>query len=354
MKNSKRWGITLVALVLVTVTLFAFATYKIDPLLQYGKESDIFSYWQYTEMYTNPGIAKNYDYDAVLVGSSMIEHTDVNKCNENWNCNLLKVPYSGGSSYNHKTILDVCFKSNDNIKTVYWALDEYALTTERDVPRYPLPEYLYDFDKTNDISYLMNLDVFYFYTFKNIMGTLSGTEKKAMDMGTSEVDKSVYNKANMMKTLDLDAEVQPSKGKHHYEDNLMDNIRYNIEPLVKENPDTEFVFYMVPYSIAYWQSYLNDGTLESNIYNAKTAIKEILKYDNAKVFFFQDEKDIILELEHYKDFTHFSPEINNYMTEQIAQGNYEITSDNYEKVLGDFYDFLIDFDYNTFYENQMK
>ena len=69
LKNAKKWSLTVVSVTLIIIILFGISTYCIDPLVQYGKGGDRFTYWMSSEMYTNPGIAKNYEYDAVIVGS---------------------------------------------------------------------------------------------------------------------------------------------------------------------------------------------------------------------------------------------------------------------------------------------
>ena len=149
--KSKKWSLTLLCLTLSIVILFGALTYYFDPLLQYGADRGFLTYREYSEIYCNPGIAKNYEYNAVFLGSSMVENADVSELDRLFGCNTVKLPYSGGSSYNHKHILDVCYRSDNKIDKVFWALDEYAFTTDKDTPRYPLPEYLYDDNKLNDL-----------------------------------------------------------------------------------------------------------------------------------------------------------------------------------------------------------
>lgn len=182
--TSKKWFIILISLTLIVVLAFGEMTYYLDPLLQYGNERGPLTYRVYTEMYSNPGIAKNYEYNAVFLGSSMVENADVSELDELFDCKTIKVPYSGASSYNHKVILDVCYASGNKIDYVFWALDEYALTTDSKTPRYPLPDYLYDNDITNDLSYLLNLDVFYFYTMKDALYTVRGQKQLMMRDGS--------------------------------------------------------------------------------------------------------------------------------------------------------------------------
>ena len=154
--TSKKWFVILLSLTLAVVIVFGAMTYFLDPLLQYGNERGPLTSREYTEMYSNPGIAKNYDYNAVFVGSSMAENANVSELDELFGCKTIKVPYSGGSSYNHKHILDVCYNSGHKIDYVFWNLDENALIMDYMTPAYPLPEYLYDDDKTNDIEYIKN------------------------------------------------------------------------------------------------------------------------------------------------------------------------------------------------------
>lgn len=351
--NSKKWVILFLSLTLVTIIAFGAVTYYLDPLLQYGKEPGRLTHREYTEMYCNPGIAKNYDYDAVLVGSSMVENTDVSEIDKLFGCKTIKVPYSGASSYNHKTILDVCFRHNKKIKKVFWSLDEYALTTDKDTPRYPLPDYLYDDDRINDLSYLLNLDIFYFYTSKDIIGTLRHSNQQMMKDGSWVEDESIYCKANALSSVTYPMKADDNKGEKLYSKELNDNLKYNILPLIKNNPDTEFVFYLVPYSILYWYQMRQNGLLDANLYNIERAIEEILTYKNTKVHFFQDDKDIITNLDNYKDYTHFKPEINSFISKEMEKGNHQVTNKNYKYRIKEFKDYLYEFDYDIFFEKQL-
>ena len=140
--SSKKWVISLLSITLLVVIAFGVVEFYLDPLLQYGNERGPLTCREYAEIYANPGIAKNYNYNAVLLGSSMVENTNVSEIDLLFGCKTIKVPYSGASSYNHKAILDVCYNSGHKIEKVFWSLDEYALTTDKDTPRYPLPDYL--------------------------------------------------------------------------------------------------------------------------------------------------------------------------------------------------------------------
>ncbi|MBQ7827371.1 MAG: hypothetical protein IJ386_03815, partial [Clostridia bacterium] len=259
--TTKRWTLCFLLLSAVTLTLFAGIMYVTDPLIRYGTESKLFSYYEYSELYSNPGIAKNYRYDTVLVGTSMIQNTDVQECNELLGCDMVRLPYPGGTSYNMKTILDICFASDNTVETVYWELDEHQLFGVHDAPRDPLPDYLYRSDHLQDLSYLLNLDIFFHYDLKNLRGTLQGIEQPVAREGetltgdfSEKATLSSYNRPNKAET---------SASSEQYIADAKRNLESNIIPLVEANPDTEFVFFTVPFSILYWDREMQNGTFDA-------------------------------------------------------------------------------------------
>lgn len=185
MKKAQTWLISMIILLAITLSGFAGLMFLLDPLLQYGKESAPLTYYAYSEMYSNPGIAQHYEYDTVLVGTSMIENTDVDEFDKLMHTKAVRLPYSGGTALNMKTILDVCFSSGNDIRAVYWELDEFQLFSNPGKTRYPLPEYLYRDDTKEDLSYLLNLDIFYHYAVNDIIGTLRGEVQSAERRGES-------------------------------------------------------------------------------------------------------------------------------------------------------------------------
>ena len=352
--NSKKWTLTLLCLTLSTVIIFGAITYFLDPLLQYGSDRRPLTYREYSEIYCNPGIAKNYKYNSVFLGSSMVQNADVSELDSLFGCKSAKLPYSGGSSYNHKHILDICYNSGNKIDKVFWALDEYAFTTDKDTPRYPLPEYLYDDNFTNDLSYLLNLDIFYFYTIKDLVGTLQKKNEILMKDGSWIENNSVYNKENALASISYPMDAKNSVANDYYAQSMRDNLKYNVLPFVINHPNTEFYFYMVPYSISYWYMCKQNGKLDAEFQIIRTVTEELLKYDNVNFYFFQDEKDIITNLDNYKDYTHFKPAINSYMSNQMRADKNKLTIDNYQQCIDCFYEYIMEFDYDSFYKDQYK
>ena len=340
--------ICFLVLSLVTMVVFAGIMYVTDPLIRYGKENGIFTYYEYTEMYSNPGIARNYKYNTVLVGTSMIQNTDVQECNDLFGCDMVRLPYSGGTCYNMKTILDVCFESDNNIETVYWELDEFQLFSTHDAPRYPLPEYLYREDHWGDISYLLNLDIFYHYTLNNVLGTLRGEQQLVAREG--ETFTGDFSKASALRSYTRPeiSDVQVPVTAYQHKVDL--NLENNIVPLLEQNPQTEFVFFMVPFSILYWDNEMQQGTFDATMHGLEYAIERLLEYDNVRIYFYHNEWEIVTNLDNYKDFSHYGKWINSWMTQEIAADNGRLTKDNYTAVLDEMRAYIYGYDFSTIFE----
>jgi hypothetical protein len=335
--------------VAVSMGVFAEVMYWMDPLLHYGAEKDAFTYYEYSEMYSNPGIAKHYSYDAVLVGTSMVQNTNVDLCDELWGCDMVRLTYSGGTSYNMKTILDICFASGNDIKTVYWELDQFQLTGSPTEPRYPLPAYLYQMDHSEDLSYLLNLDIFYHYGLNNVLGMLRGDKSNAERR--YETLTGDFSRSSMLMTYNrpYQKEMAPLAAYDKMKKKVDDNLQ-NITSLMQAHPDTEFVFFMPPFSVLYWDRELRNGTFDVTMDSTHYALKKLLEYDNVRIYFYQGEEDIITNLDNYKDFSHYGSWINDLLTEYIAEDINRVTKENNKSMIDEMREFIYNYDFDSIFQ----
>lgn len=102
---------------------------------------------------------------------------------------------------------------------------------------------------------------------------------------------------------------------------------------VEAHPDTTFKFFFSPYSMLWWDNAYRTGELDSVIYNEKQAIKALLAYDNVEIYYYQDAKEIITNLDLYMDMIHFSKDINYWVYDKLAKGEEQLTEENYEERL---------------------
>lgn len=346
--NEKKWTITLVSVVILTLACFAGMMYCLDPLLQYGTESGPLTCYTYTEKYSNPGIAKHYEYDSVMVGSSMIRNTNVDLCDELWNCNLVRLPYSGASSYDMKLILDICFESDNDIETVYWEVNQFQMTGSPTEPKYPLPMYLYRNDHKEDASYLLNLDIFYQFGVKDIKGTLKGVIKDAERRDiTLKYSKPIEQVVAEYQYSKYDGEVEK------FETSMKSTVEANVdnmERIVKEHPETEFVFFFVPFSVLHWDVEVQCGRFDALMDAHAYTMGRLLEYDNVKIYCYLQEEEIIANMDHYIEISHYGNWINNKITEYIAEDKNRMTVDNYQETIQNMKEFIHGYDYESLLE----
>jgi len=344
--TEKRWTIILIAVTFFSLLIFAGVMLLLDPVLNYGAEGKITSYYHYSTLYTNPGIAKHYEYDAVMVGTSMIQNTNVDKCDELWNCNMVRLPYSGGTSYDMKSILEVWFETGYDIKTVYWELDQFQLTSSATEHRYPVPEYLYNYTWTDDLSYLLNLDVMYHYGLNNVLSSLRGqtsaAERRGITFGGDYNKNAVLSGYTRPEQTDTTSTFEGTAMQKDTGANLE-----NILSLVTQHPDTEFVFFMPPFSMLYWDKEVRNGTFEATMDATEYALEQLVDYENVTVYYYQGEQEIISDLDNYKDFSHYGNWINDLLTQYIAEGRNHVTKENCAAYIQELKDYVYAFDFEA-------
>ncbi len=343
----KKWTVAFMAVILAAVVLIGGGTFLLDPLARYRSETDgILTSYKRDEMYTNPGVARNYDYDTVIVGTSMVQNTDVIEFNELTDCNMVKLTYAGGTANNMKQILDICFASGNEITTVYWGLDDFQLLSAHNETRHTLPDYLYKEDHLSDLDYLLNGDIMFRHTAVDLLNTVRGKEQSLLSTGYVWPKSYKFGAKEVISSFSL-----PEKNNENLDyfiTNVRANLEYNIKPLIEANQDTEFVFMFVPYSVLYWYKEIYAGTFDKNMEAFSLAVEELLEYDNVSMYFFRNETDITTDLSNYRDFSHYTGEINSYMTKAIANGECKLTKENYRSEIDEFIEFTVNFDYEGF------
>ncbi len=349
MKDRKCFFLTIIIVVLAITPISAIVLY-IDPFFHYHKPNPAFSYQLTNQSYQNPGIARNFDYDGLICGSSMVELMKPSQFNEKMGLHMVKLPYSGGTTNNMRIITEQAFQSNTNLKCVIWGLDMYALSAEKDALKMELPDYLYDNNPLNDCSYLLNKEVL----FSFIPDALRGSETDEINFDTAynwgETNRNRYSKVTVlseMKTPIGSENQEPVAAK--IDENYIANIQENIIPLVKQHPETQFIFFVPPYPIVYWYSSYIAGTLQTVVANLDYTMTELLQYDNVQLFFYPNMTENTTNLYQYMDLMHYSPQVATKIADDITTyKNYQVTLDNKDTVLHDFQRTVECFDYSIY------
>jgi hypothetical protein len=215
---------------------------------------------------------------------------------------------------------------------VFYSLDLFALGGDPDIefPDESMPLYLYDRNPFTDVNYVLNKDVI----FEDIPYMLAETFLDDYDEGTSYnwAQYKTFSKEEALSHYDRPEEIAPMKAEEEYKEFVDGNVELLVKR-VEQHPDTMFYFFYPPYSMLWWDNMYRSGEQEQVMYAAGTSAERLLGYENVRMYYFQNDRDIILDLDQYMDPVHFTAEINQYMVEQMKEDNYRLTEENYREEL---------------------
>ena len=325
----KRFAIGSIILLLLCMGLVIL----FDPFFQYHKPLPGLKAVLSDKEYQCIGTLKNFDYDSLIVGSSVCENYNNRWFDEGFDCTSIKAIRSYGATADLCYLMDVAFEKQE-IKYVFYNLDPSALSAipETTYESTGCPMYLYDDNYFNDIQYLLNKDVL----FEKIPYLIANSFIGDYDEGDS------YNWAQW-KTFSEDMILshyvrQPSIAPMQPADAHQEYLDANIALLTKQitaHPETEFIIFVPPYSILWWDNIYRTGETESYLYNMEVALKELLTYENVELHFFLNDRTIVTDLNNYMDTLHFSKEVNHYIYNCLKDGSHKLTAENYEDIMHD-------------------
>ncbi len=330
MKQYKRWMIIFAVIFLGAAISVAALVIYVDPFFQYHKPLKNFPYIVDHQINQNPGMAKNMEYDSVILGSSMTVNFNTNWFQELMGLQTLKLSYSGAFPKDQANIMDIIFDSGHEVKTVFMGIDVITYSGDVNETKYPIPEHLYDNNVWNDIGYLLNKDVLLEYIMRPIV------QPEKTDLATvyaSWWTDEYYNKQWVMHNYVSPERVEEEADPESYLANVKANLDVNICPYIEANPDTEFYIFYPPYSILFWNDVLQENHMEATMREYEYITERLLEYDNVRVFFFPNQEGIICDLNNYADYSHYHTKINRHMTECFVSGECEVTKDNLKEEL---------------------
>jgi len=330
--STKKWtflALILFALILLSAAIF---NYIIDPYMKYHKPSE-YGYNITNAIYSNPGIARNYDYNAVILGSSMCVNSKASEFDEKYGVTTVKLTYTAEYARNIKYIMDIVDQKHD-VDMIFFGADIFSFVKPVNETNAAFPLYLYDNNALNDVKYLFNRDVLK-DSFRTIRNKLEKMPTTSMDDCYSWYNGSIdsFTAAKTLEAYDDNLaliEVKDSKAAYEeYMEMAKANMEKNIVPIIERNPQTEFYIFYPPYSVLYWDMFKAEGTLEANLAVLEYMTEVFLQYDNVTLTTFQESEDIVLNLDLYKDPMHYNIDINSYIIKNLDNPQYQITKENY-------------------------
>ena len=335
-----------IAYTLLVLAVIAALVIIIDPFSRYHAPWFGLAAVETDERSSAIGLARNLDYDTVLIGSSMSENfrntwfedgVFGNKC--------VKIALQGAHYSDYSHVIDEALKHNGT-KNVVFCLDTYLFT---DMPSaYPqtIEDYYISDVGPGDVHYLFNRSVFFEYIPKFLVTNVrEGFNAENAYLWSDDYEYSKYAARLAYMSNRLLARNEERQYDLYFETG--DGFTDPLIGQIKSHPDVTFYLYAPPYSILFWDDVILRGNATATICVLEREYRKLLECDNVRLFYFQDDEEVITDLSNYRDYSHYKIDVNQYMYEAMRDGTHELTLDDYYDRLLDMFNFV-----NTYYYEQ--
>ena len=327
--KEKNWNLMVLGGTVGILFMVALVTFMIDPYLHYHKPLESLEYPLKDERYINDGIARNYEYEAMITGTSMAQNFKASQMEELWKVKAVKTAYSGATFHELNESIQRAISYNSNLKYVLCSLDGSRINHDAFSDSYDgYPEYLYDKNPFNDVNYLLNKEVVP-TTIAVVNYTRAGNKTTSMDAYGSWSQYKVYGKEAVEATVvPKQAAAESVSFTSEDEIRVKENVTENYLKTALEHPEVIFYFYLPPYSVYYWDDLVKTGKLDAQLKAEELAVSLLTEADNIHVYGFADKTEITADLDNYMDILHYGDWINEEIMEMIYRGEGELTKEN--------------------------
>ncbi|MBQ8603569.1 MAG: hypothetical protein IJ410_01820 [Oscillospiraceae bacterium] len=350
--NSKKYIVITFILTAVMLGMVAIPIIKIDPFFHYHTPLEQYEYMMEDPWYINYGIIKNYDYDAMITGTSMTANFKSSELDRLFGTNSIKVPFEGASFKELGGAIREACEENENLKMVVCGLDMVNFSYYADYEAYnDKPEYLYDDFVLNDIPYIFNKEVLFTNTyFRTVKAGEWGYKQPTFDDYRIWYGNYVYSKESVLERYTRPDNIssvslfdEPTKEK------VYENITENLIHTVAENPDVTFYFFYTPHNVLFFDRLLRQGIFDKCMASYEYAAQLLLEYDNVKLYSFYDNTDMICDFNNYKDYTHYGHHVNSWILTWLNEGTGLLTKENYKQHFNNMREFYSKYNYDDIF-----
>lgn len=342
--NTKRFFYSTVALILAALLLVAGVQIAIDPLFLYHKPYFGLQPVVTNERYQGAGIAKNFDYDNVIIGNSMSENFRASWFAEGFRGETVKLVAAGSHPLDWTYLLRIIEQKVFAPKRIIINLDGYTFGASTTEMKHELPEYLYNDTVLDDLNYLFNFSIIQDYTLKTLR---ANRKHKVPDIDSAFVwdDGNVCAEAVVKANYHSGAE--GGETSVNANDLAMDNMRLLL-PYIDRMCETEYIFFCSPWSMLYWRDEVRGNTIGDTETVYYKAIGELLSHPNVTVFLWNDAEMFAMmgNLDNYRDTTHYSAEVSKLIADRICAGEGKLSIENYQAEIAAFFDYIENYDYS--------
>ncbi len=316
---TKRWALATLITLAALLALCAAAVYIVDPFEHYRESAILPLYDQ--ESYNNPGIVRNYEYNAAILGTSMVEMSHPSVIDACFGVTSVKLPMRGSHTAQMGWQLAHIFETRE-LELAILAVDAYSLMGPPDDMEEIFP-YLWNDNPLDDVNYLLNRDVLLVKIPRMLENIGKPTDTKRDDM--YQWTDVVFAAKSVFDSFSFAPQSEMTDPEYRLERST-ENIRRHIETYVAAHPETTFKIYMPPYSVAYWYVMTRGGLSEQQFRSRARVCELLLAYPNVEIYDFSSRLEWITDLDEYFDYSHHSGAISDAIMRAMAAGENRVTS----------------------------
>lgn len=311
------------------LALWGVFVLAIDPYIYYHRA------WGLKNVFANsramvPGVLRNFEFDTVLLGSSMCQNFKCSEINEALQCKSVKATTAGITSANCGKYIGTALRYHrQELNRILVGIDiwSFAKGKEHSMNSY---DYLYK-DSIFPVKYFYSkdtADAVFEMILTNIAANFDEIARHEIneDVMFSNKPRYKYDRAH------LERDVRKIKeGPAALDSECAHRFEKYILSYVCDNPQIKFDFFFPPYSIYFWCFLQSKGMLQSYLDTRNLFAQMAAQYPNVRLHDFQADFDIVCVFDNYKDITHYSPAINTLMIKNIGTGRNVCTLEDFKK-----------------------
>lgn len=345
---ARRFLLCFCSLLVVLLSLFAGCVWLVDPWYYYHGPLLDLPLCLREGRYQNNGIARHMEYDTLLMGTSVTANMRLDDLETMIDGDPQKLIVRGGYFAEFYDPLDIALATHD-VKAVYWGADSNCLRRSDAENTWEGPDYLFDQNPFNDVSYLLNKEMF----FWDLTAVLERAwENDHRDDATGGYTWGEGTNWGAELALGVYRTMEKPAWQPVAEDAFLSVAKENLKNILQRvdaHPEVMFTFYLAPYSILFWDQTIQSGELEATLSMHQTVLETLTSRPNTRVFYFMDDTALITDLSHYCDHIHYSPEICRQLLERMTAGT-PLAPEEVAPRIQAFREFLLNYDYGWIWE----
>jgi len=306
------------------LTLVGMINFAIDPLQFFRQARFTDAHFSTNQRYQNPGLARNFPYDTVVIGTSHMENFSPALVRQALGGEPLKLAISGASVREQALMLELALR-NPRLKRVVWGVlaDSFDYSDSVVSDYGPFPWHLYHADFGLLSQYLWSFD-----TLKSSALALSTPSSQPLESLNTWSDQGSYGPDQVEAAwLAMGARWDErlyafySKRVPAWEDAKFVATRRMVAP-IRAHPTVRFDLVFPPYSIL---EYANDFRVHRERFARRVLLKDYLikqlaGLPNVAIHDFETDPLLNTDLSRFKDLSHSSLATTELILHDIAAG----------------------------------